>query len=285
MSALSPAPERHRHWRAAGSLICGGSGAGLMLFAALRGAAGWPVAPLVAMGLAALGLMLVWLEIGRPLRIRDLFIGPRRSWMAREAYAVSAFFVLGLAGTISAAWWLIALAALSGLVFLYAQARILTAARGIPAWHQPRLVAVVLATGITEGGGLMLAHSGLEAETPGWLLALFLVLVLLRAGAFAAYRRRLAAAGAPRDSLDVIASSDRELLFAGLFLPALAALLALAAPTVSGMLLLFAGLAAAAAGWQLKYELVVRAGHVQDIVIEGAHGRGPGGTGARPGRE
>ena len=48
------------------------------------------------------------------------------------------------------------LAAALALVFVYCQARILQAAKGIPAWREPLLVPLIVITGVTEGAGLFL---------------------------------------------------------------------------------------------------------------------------------
>jgi DMSO reductase anchor subunit len=48
----------------------------------------------------------------------------------------------------------VGMAALLGVLFLYCQGRILQASKGIPAWREPKIVPLILATGFVEGAGL-----------------------------------------------------------------------------------------------------------------------------------
>ena len=152
-SGFGPNPWQQTSWdwRAAGNFICGGAGTGLLVAVALfgAGAAASLRSPdwLVFTGLAriGLGLMCVWLEIGRPLRALNVFINPRTSWMSREAWVSVALFPAGLAALLglSGAIWLTAALALA---FLYCQSRMLPAARGIPAWRSPWFSAFIMLT-------------------------------------------------------------------------------------------------------------------------------------------
>jgi Fe-S-cluster-containing dehydrogenase component len=153
-----PAPRLQQHWdwRAAGNFICGGSGGGLVLFAGLAGLAGVEVRPQLAAGLllVALGLLCVWFEIGRPWRALNVFRHIRSSWMTREASVALALFGAGVLALYTAHPAAQALAGLCGLAFVYAQARILAADKGIPAWRHARCAPLVLGTGLAEGAGL-----------------------------------------------------------------------------------------------------------------------------------
>lgn len=142
-------------WRAAGNFIGGGAGCGLLLFSAVSGVQGSlrQATTVLALVLVSLGLLCVWAEIGRPWRAMNVMFNPRSSWMSREA----AFAPLLLGS--SALWlagqaWAAPLAALLALAFLYCQARILQAAKGIPAWREPLTVPLLVATGLAEGAGL-----------------------------------------------------------------------------------------------------------------------------------
>ena len=104
-----PWQQRHWDWRAAGNFVCGGAGAGLIVYAAIFGAATPAFAALVLAGLAlvGLGLFCVWLEIGRPLRALHVFFNPRTSWMTREAFVATLLFPVALAaaaGIPACAW-------------------------------------------------------------------------------------------------------------------------------------------------------------------------------------
>lgn len=265
-----PWQQAHWDWRAAGNFVFGGAGSGLLVFTALSGARGTAATLLTlgALGLVGLGLLCVWLEIGRPTRALHVFFNPRTSWMSREAFVATLLFPAGLAaaaGLAPFAW----LAALLALVFVYCQARILKAARGIPAWREPLVVPLVVATGLAEGGGLFLFTQPLHGLAGPALATLFGVLVAARFLAWLAYRRRLAACAAPR----ALAALDRAggmLQTAGTWIA-----LALVAPVgiglVSGasaaLLAALAGVAAAAAGAWLKYTLVTRAAFNQGFAL------------------
>jgi phenylacetyl-CoA:acceptor oxidoreductase 26-kDa subunit len=233
--------------RAALNFMLGGTGAGLMLAAALflRETA-WPAA--AALLLVAAGLGAVWLEIGRKLRALHVFFNPFASWMSRESFAAVLLFGLGGIGAFEPAF--LPAAALAALAFLYCQARILRAAKGIPAWRAPEVVPLVVSTGLAEGFGLALLF---DAGAP--LLGAFALAVAARAFAWMRYR---AAVKAP-----ALADAGANLLRLG---TAAALALAAAAWAIAGLAPL-AGLAALAAGWQLKFCLVTRASFKQPIVL------------------
>src|SRR5207237_791870 len=114
----------------------------------------------------------VWLEIGRPLRAVNVFVHLKRSWMSRESVAAVALFLLG-AGLIAGLRWRAWPTAVAALVFLYCQARILGAARGIPAWRAPLTVPLLVATALAEGVGLfaVVASWTQPPATFAWALA------------------------------------------------------------------------------------------------------------------
>ncbi|HKB55298.1 MAG TPA: hypothetical protein VKD22_14975, partial [Ramlibacter sp.] len=72
----NPWQQAHWDWRAAGNFMCGGAGSGLIVFTVLSGTAGLAqvLLLLAGMGLVGLGLLCVWLEIGRPLRALNVFL-------------------------------------------------------------------------------------------------------------------------------------------------------------------------------------------------------------------
>jgi phenylacetyl-CoA:acceptor oxidoreductase 26-kDa subunit len=265
-------PSRQKSWdvRAAANFTCGGAGTGLIVFAAIAGGHGaFLASPIIAgLALVAIGLLSVWHETGRPLRALHVFFHPQTSWMSREAYVATLLFPAGLlaaAGVPGLAWVSAALA----LMFVYCQARMLRASRGIPAWRESRIVPLIVATGLAEGGGLFLAASPwLHADTAP-LLEGFAVLLLLRALLWWAYRRVLAGAAAPR-ALVALDHSGAMLYLAGTLLPlALTGFVAAGAPggAPAAFAAAIAGIAAAAAGAQMKYTLVVKAGFTQGFAL------------------
>ncbi|MGA8033306.1 MAG: phenylacetyl-CoA:acceptor oxidoreductase [Casimicrobiaceae bacterium] len=265
-------PPRQKSWdvRAAANFTCGGAGTGLIVFAALAGEHGEFLAlPIIAgLALVATGLLAVWHETGRPLRALHVFFHPQTSWMSREAYVATLLFPAGLlaaAGVPGLAWLSAALA----LAFVYCQARMLRASTGIPAWREPRIVPLIVATGLAEGGGLLLAASPWLHVDTAPLLEAFAALLLLRGVLWWVYRRALAGTAAPR-ALAALDGSGAILYVAGTLLPlALTGIAAASAPGSAGgaFAAVVAGLAAAAAGAQMKYTLVVKAGFTQGFAL------------------
>ncbi len=274
---FTPAPWHQGNWdiRAAGNFIGGGSGTGLVLFAALAQAAGLDYRAPLALGLAfiALGLTCVWLEIGKPWRALHVFFHPQTSWMSREAMIAPLLFGAGLAALwFGGAWvWLPALLAMA---FLYAQGRILRAAKGIPAWRQERIVPLIVTTGLAEGAGWMLLLAAAAGMNSRGIAAAALLLLLSRTVVWRGYLNQLAAAGAPVKTLQVYSRFDKPFLFAGNGLPAL--LLVASALGGSPWFAALGGLIAALAGWALKYVIVTRAAYNQGFALPRLPIRGSG---------
>ena len=267
-----PNPWQQTSWdaRAAGNFMCGGAGAGLIVFAALSGANGPELSGLLLAGLAlvGLGLFCVFLETGRPLRAINVLFNPRTSWMSREAFTAALLFAVGVAtviGWTQIPWLAVALA----LFFVYCQARMLRAAKGIPAWREPLIEPLIVATGLCEGGGLFLLAVPLHGAGTLWLLAVFGALLIVRVLAWLAYRRRLAGTTAP-GAAAALDNAGRILLYAGTGVP-LALVALIVAGAVSGsqvpLFAALAGLPATLAGSYLKFALVTRAGFNQGFAL------------------
>jgi phenylacetyl-CoA:acceptor oxidoreductase subunit 2 len=269
---FGPAPWQQTNWdgRAAANFVCGGAGSGLIVFAALSGAAAPAFAGLMLGGLAlvAMGLLCVWLEIGRPLRALHVFFNLRTSWMTRESFTAALLFPVGL-GAAAAVPGCVWVAAALALLFVLCQGRMLQAATGIPAWRAPWLSSLVVATGLAEGAGLFFLAAPLHGAATQSLIALFGVLVLVRQFAWFAYRRALADAAAPRAKA-ALDRAGRVLQLAGTLVP-LALVAAIVAGLVSGpqvvSMAAFAGFAAAAAGAFAKYTIITRAAFNQGFAL------------------
>jgi phenylacetyl-CoA:acceptor oxidoreductase 26-kDa subunit len=266
--SFGPSPWQQTSWdaRAAGNFIGGGMGGSLIVFAAVSGASGAALSALIvgALGLIAMGLLCVAFELGRPLRAIRVLRNPRTSWMAREAWTAFLLFPAGLVAAAGVAGWAWIAAALA-LVFIYCQARMLQAAKGIPAWREPLLRPLLLSTGLAEGGGVFLLTAPLHGAATGATLLLFAALVLVRGMIWLAYRRRLAgAAAAP--ALRALDAAGRLLLFAGTLLP-LALLAAAFAGVLAAPLMALGGLLAALAGAWLKLVIITRAGFNQGFAL------------------
>jgi Fe-S-cluster-containing dehydrogenase component/DMSO reductase anchor subunit len=289
---VEPALQAHWDWRASGNFMGGGAGAGLLLFAALAASAGISAYPLalLALGLIAAGLFLVWLEIGRPLRFLHVLLQPQQSWMTREAWAALVLFALGLAAVWFERPWLLGAAALVGLAFLYCQARILAAAKGIPAWREPRIVPLILSTGICEGAGLFLVAAALMPALGPLRTAAaagFAVLVGVRGVFWRAYLASLESGGAPIRALEVLQMSRAWFLLFGIAIPIVMSVAAFMAPGAAGAmpLAIVAGSTAVGAGWWLKFILITRAAYNQGFALAHVPVRGSGAPGpsVRPG--
>lgn len=240
-----------RHWdaRAATNFMLGGAGSGLLVATAFVPSTR-PIAVVLALALIAVGLGAVWLEIGRKLRAVHVFFNPFTSWMTRESFAAVMVFLLGGLFLFFQEKSLLYAEGAAAAAFLYCQARILHAAKGIPAWREPRIVPLVVWTGLAEGAGLALFFS-----VAGVQLAIF-------AGALAA---RILVWWRYRDAVksDVLVAPGRALLWLGTALPL--ALLLLSDAFVWAAPL--AGAAALAMGWWGKFAIITRASLKQDFSL------------------
>jgi len=155
--------SRQTFWdlRAAANFVLGGFGSGLAVMAWAASVIGALPASLlpeifvIAALIMTVGLAAVFLEIGRKARFLLALRRPQSSWMTREIYAVAVFFG-GL--LLDFAWpqaWLHLVVAAAALAFLFCQARILHAGRGIPAWRVPLMPWMLMATGLLEGAALL----------------------------------------------------------------------------------------------------------------------------------
>lgn len=269
----NPWQQAHWDWRAAGNFICGGAGSGLIVFAALSGVQGRGLSALILGGLAlvGLGLLCVWLEIGRPWRSLNVIFNPRTSWMSREALTALLLFPCGLAAAAGLPG-LVPVTALLALFFLFCQGRMLRAARGIPAWREPLASSLIAITGLTEGAGLFFLSTPLHQAGTRALLIVFGVLLLARVLLWLAYRKRLVGQAAPR-ALAALDRTGRWLQIAGTWLPlALLLITLMAAGATSGaalaLLLPAAGIAALLAGSFMKYTLITRAAFNQGFALK-----------------
>ena len=279
-------PRQQRNWdaRAAANFICGGAGGGLLLAIALASVHGEDLRPLVVLALAlvGIGLLAVWLEIGRPWRALNVYLNAATSWMTREAMVAPLLFASGAVAVLfnwPAAFWI---AGLLGLGYIYCQARMLHANKGIPAWRHASCVGMVVATGLAEGAGLLCAASlvwpGMASF--GVLLAALLAVRLL---AWRNYLASLRSAGVPVGTSKALNALDVRFVWLGHAAPAVLGL----AAGLGGLPLLavLAGVLAAAAGGWFKYTLVCRAAFTQGFALPRTPSRGEGkaGLGVQPG--
>ena len=266
--SYGPKPWQQLHWdaRAAANFMLGGAGSGLLVAWALAASTpGWQLYVLAGLALIGAGLGMVWLEIGRKLRALHVFFNPNTSWMTREAIVAILVFALGIAALLLDLRPLGQAAALGALGFLYCQARILRASKGIPAWREPAVTAFIVTTALAEGAGLFLAGT-VFADTPPTLLALFALAVIARALAWSRFRGRIGRS-VPKPALAALEPAGRALVQLGTIAPLALAVAALALPDIASVAGALAGIAALAAGWRVKFVLVTRAAFNQGFAL------------------
>jgi len=288
MANVSSARQTSWDWRAAANFTLGGTGTGLFALTMLAALIAPPIWAAAWQGLiaVAVGLFCVWLEIGRPWRFLNVLLNARTSWMTREAMAAVPFFAFGGLAVLLHSVPLGLVGAASGLAFLYCQARILRAAKGIPAWRQPWIVPLMLSTGVAEGAGLLACAAMLTGVEPGAGLAATLVgLIAIRVFTWRNYRNALGTTGAPTGTFRALDSNQLGLNLAPQLLWIALAVAAMLSPIGGPMAMAVAGLGAAFTGWSFKYTLITRAAFNQGYAINKmpARGAGKSAQGIKPG--
>jgi phenylacetyl-CoA:acceptor oxidoreductase subunit 1 len=284
----NPLAGPHQPWwdyRAAMNFMLGGMSSGLMLLAWLAHQFfGLPESAFVQLttgagAVMAVGLFFVFLKIGRKARFLNVLLRPQSSWMTRETYCVAILFPMLAVNLIAPQPWLPAVIGLAGLGFLYCQAKILHACKGVPAWRAPLMPWLLTATGLLEGSGLYaLAHVfapealpfGAVAATLGAFAALATGTLWLR------YRLGARAAGIEplaRRAIDRIASLVSGL---GHAVPLLGFLTLATTSTASPVVAFVTGTAAIAGGLFWKFRIITRAGHLQSFALPKLPHRGSG---------
>ncbi len=284
---VEPGLQQHWNWKAAMNFLCGGAGSGLFIATALAGLftpallpAGWAALALIAIGLGTL-----LLKIGKPLRALYVLRQPQRSWMTREAWIVGALFPIGAFGLGSGNALTLTLAALLALAFLFSQAMILHAAKGIPAWRHERIVPLIVATGLAEGSGLLLIAAAFAGVPATVMAACAAVLAVIRALAWHLYCHALQRDGAPTRALEILKQASPMVMLGGAVLPIAVIVLGFAISAGAPLLFAAAGLISAAIGAALKFIIVTRAAYNQGFALEHTPVRGSGapGPGVKPG--
>ncbi|MFQ5534331.1 MAG: 4Fe-4S dicluster domain-containing protein [Sphingomonadales bacterium] len=282
--------ERQTFWdfRAAMNFVMGGMSAGLAVTAyfahlwaglseqaliAIYGAAG------AAM---AIGLFFVFLKIGRKARFLYVLLRPQSSWMTRETYAVAVFYPALGAELLWPGAALHGIAALAAAVFLFCQARILYASKGIPAWRVSLMPWMLIATGLLEGTGV-LAAVGLLAPQAGHsaaaIAAAGILLIAVNAGLWHFYRTMARDWGIGPLSRRDIRRITPALHLGGHLLPAVLFLGALGLDLGSvgtHLAMAAAGVAAVIGGALWKFTVITRACHQQGFALAKFPQRGSG---------
>lgn len=279
----SPRQQRNWDWRAAANFIAGG---GLLLCTSTAGLGpnATRTALLLGMILIGSGLTCVWFEIGRPWRAMNVYRHIATSWMTREAFVALALFAAGGWAVFGLQPLVVTLAGILGLVFLFSQAQMLAANKGIPAWRHPRSVPLMMASSLAEGAGFLACVSSVWSSAISfWALIGMIAMIAVRTFLWKRYLGGLIADSAPERTLKVLSGLDRKFAIFGNALPALLLLAVLAG--MPGRLVFAAGITMVAGGWAMKFTLVRRAGFAQGVVLQRlpVRGRGVGGSAAKPG--
>ena len=260
--------------RAAMNFILGGMGSGFLLIASAAILSGLATPPagkaLLFAGatLIALGLFFVFLKIGRKGRFLNAIRRPQTSWMTREIYVVAVMFpLIGLALPTDASLSLAALIGIAAAAFLYCQARILHAAKGIPVWRASPVPLLLVATGLAEGAGLYLFASVLVpgAASATWIIVAGVAAGMVTLGTWLWLVRGAKTFRIPPKARQSLALATR------VYVPAMIAAAALMVvwPPVGGLL-------AAISGAAMKAWLITRAAHQQGFVLPAMPRRGSG---------
>lgn len=285
---VSPRQQRNWDWRAAANFIAGGAGGGLLLLASI-GEIPPDVARtaiLLGMALIGAGLTCVWFEIGRPWRALNVYRHFATSWMTREAIVALVLFPVAGLAMLTLVPFLVSLAGLLGLTFLYSQARILAANKGITTWRHPRSIPLMVTTGLTEGAGFLVCVASLSSTPVApWLLVSLITLISVRVWGWNMYIAGVTNDGVPVEALKVLNGLTRRLVVLGHGLPALGVAAALSGAPGGGLAAFAAGLLVVASGWMMKYTLVRRAAFTQGLALQHlpVRGAGPAGPATKPG--
>jgi phenylacetyl-CoA:acceptor oxidoreductase 26-kDa subunit len=286
---VEPTHQKPWDWRASVQFICGGTGTGLLLFTTL--AAGQESAWLQRTGYLALvflgiGLLSVWVKLGRRWRAMFVILNPRTSWMSREALLALPLFVLAGAGVFFTLYGLVIAAAVLGMGFLFAQAKMLEAARGIPAWRTRLIVPLIVITGLVEGGSLFAIATAVFFPVGLWLPITLLALVALRLWVWQTYFKTLTAPGnAPIGTVDALAEIRNHVTWIGHVVPLLLLIVGVVVPEGTAIFTALAGAAAIFGGWTMKFTIIACAAFNQGYALKHTPARSPGygGPGTKPG--
>ena len=280
--------KRQTFWdyRAAMNFILGGMASGLMVVAWLAHAMGL-IGPnalrtidALAGALMAVGLVFVFLKIGRKARFLFVLLRPQTSWMTRETWCVALIYPALAASFVwpAALQAALAVAALGAAGFLYCQARILHASKGIPSWRAPLMPNMLLATGVFEGVGLLSVLAlGEGTRVPFTTLAVVgVLLAIFNAGLWRRYVGSAKAGGIGPLARRDLAAATPALHAIGHVAPALLYAASLVAGSASLQLSALAGLCAVAGGVLWKFVVITRACHQQGFALPMLPQRGSG---------
>ncbi|MBT3332306.1 MAG: 4Fe-4S dicluster domain-containing protein [Rhodospirillaceae bacterium] len=278
--------------RAAMNFTLGGMSTGLIIMAWLAYMLGSiPESALIGVNVVAgvgmaIGLFFVFLEIARKARFLLVLLRPQSSWMTRETYVVAAFYPTLLADLFWPADILHLALAIEAAAFLYCQARILQAGKGIPAWRAPQMPWMLIATGLLEGAGLLAIattlHPDLRGATP-IAAGLGGALAAINAILWRNYMANTSVNGIHPLPRKALAAINTPLRLIGQVLPLLGFAAFLGLWPTQPLVAALAGLGAVAGGIIWKMTVITKASHQQGFALSKVPQRGSG-TRAAPAR-
>lgn len=281
--------KRQAFWdyRAAMNFVLGGMASGLMVAAwfahavGLLGTEALRTVDTVAAAVMAVGLFFVFLKIGRKARFLFVLLRPQSSWMTRETWCVALIYPALGASYVwpAAAPAALALLALAAAGFLYCQARILHASKGIPAWRAPLMPLMLFATGLFEGLGLLAVLSlaaAMRVEPVTVLAPAGLLLVIVNTWAWRCYVDSAKAQGIGPLARRDLAAITPALHAIGHGAPAVLYLLCILTGPAAPVFAALAGAAAVTGGALWKFVVITRACHQQGFALPMQPQRGSG---------
>jgi DMSO reductase anchor subunit len=164
MQLIAPTKQKVWHWLAVVNFFFGGMATGFYLIQSIfPHIVNNPISDfqlvsftLVASVLLLLGLLLVGLEAGRPMRGFYVFRDFRHSWMSREALAATIFVTAAILNCIIPNLVFLYLAMLAAAVFMISQGLIVYSAKGVTAWNVRIIPLFFVTNGFATGSGLFL---------------------------------------------------------------------------------------------------------------------------------
>ncbi|MSP97752.1 MAG: hypothetical protein EXR29_11120 [Betaproteobacteria bacterium] len=269
-------------YRAAMNFVLGGMASGLALVAWLTHATGLlgtgalRTVNIAAAAIMAVGLIFVFLKIGRKARFLYVLLRPHTSWMTRETWCVAVFYPAVAASLLWPSPILFALAGLAAAGFLVCQARILYASKGIPSWRAPLVPWMLVAGGAFEGLGLLALALTLAGRSAAPLALAGVLLGVLNAALWWRYRASAKANGIGPLSRRDLARISPTVHALGHAAPALLFALCLVPAFTPNALGALAGVTTVVGGVLWKFVLVTRACHQQGFALPMVPQRGSG---------
>ena len=287
------AGEQQQFWdiRAAANFTFGGMGAGLITanwlierFSGVATGVG-KFSLFAGAALIAIGLFSVFMEIGRKARFLLALRRFQSSWMTREMVVVALLFpAVGLALLDDAALWRNAAGVLA-LLFIFCQAKILTAAKGIPAWRAQPIANLIITSGLLEGFGLLAIALSLYPPEEGSAQGVKVIRLMSLLGFILAtnlgftwrrYLRNAANDGIGPLAFAALRRMTPKVHVIGHILPSILFCTTFVAFSVPSVVYGLGGLAACIGGAIWKVGLITRAGHQQGFSLPKRPQRGSG---------